>query len=234
MANRDYSLSQILALRENRILRNVYLWMTGGLGLTAVIALGVAGNDAMVQGLLRTPVLFYGLVIGEVLLVMFIAARITRLSPTAATGSFVLYAGLNGVTLSVLFLLFTQQSIALAFLVAAGTFAGTSAYGFVTKRDLTSVGHYAGMAVWGIFLALVINLFLRSAAFDYLVSLVGVGVFVALTAYDTQVIKRWSEEAGDRMSEDDFVRYSILGALKLYLDFINIFLFMVRLFGQRD
>lgn len=234
MANRDYSLSQILALRENRILRNVYLWMTGGLGLTAVIALGVAGNDALVQGLLRTPVLFYGLVIGEVLLVMFIAARITRLSPTAATGSFVLYAGLNGVTLSVLFLLFTQQSIALAFLVAAGTFAGTSAYGFVTKRDLTSVGHYAGMAVWGIFLALVVNLFLRSAAFDYLVSLIGVGVFVALTAYDTQVIKRWSEEAGDRMSEDDFVRYSILGALKLYLDFINIFLFMVRLFGQRD
>ena len=141
---------------------------------------------------------------------------------------------MNGVTLSVLFLLFTQQSIALAFLVAAGTFAGTSAYGFVTKRDLTGVGHYAGMAVWGIFLALVVNLFLRSAAFDYLVSLVGVGVFVALTAYDTQVIKRWSEEAGDRMSEDDFVRYSILGALKLYLDFINIFLFLVRLFGQRD
>ena len=234
MANRDYSLSQIHALRENRILRNVYLWMTGGLGLTAVIALGVAGNEAMVQGLLRTPVLFYGLVIGEVLLVMFIAARITRLSQTAATGSFVLYAGLNGVTLSVLFLLFTQQSIALAFLVAAGTFAGTSAYGFVTKRDLTGVGHYAGMAVWGIFLALVVNLFLRSAAFDYLVSLIGVGVFVALTAYDTQVIKRWSEEAGDRMSEDDFVRYSILGALKLYLDFINIFLFLVRLFGQRD
>lgn len=234
MANRDYSLSQIFALRENRILRNVYLWMTGGLGLTAVIALGVSGNEALVQGLLRTPVLFYGLVIGEVLLVMFIAARITRLSPTAATGSFVLYAGLNGVTLSVLFLLFTQQSIALAFLVAAGTFAGTSAYGFVTKRDLTGVGHYAGMAVWGIFLALVVNLFLRNALFDYLVSLVGVGVFVALTAYDTQVIKRWSEEAGDRMSEDDFVRYSILGALKLYLDFINIFLFLVRLFGQRD
>ncbi len=234
MANRDYSLSQIFALRENRILRNVYLWMTGGLGLTAVIALGVSGNEALVQGLLRTPVLFYGLVIGEVLLVMFIAARITRLSPTAATGSFVLYAGLNGVTLSVLFLLFTQQSIALAFLVAAGTFAGTSAYGFVTKRDLTGVGHYAGMAVWGIFLALVVNLFLRSALFDYLVSLVGVGVFVALTAYDTQVIKRWNEEAGDRMSEDDFVRYSILGALKLYLDFINIFLFLVRLFGQRD
>lgn len=234
MANRDYSLSQIFALRENRILRNVYLWMTGGLGLTAVIALGVSGNEALVQGLLRTPVLFYGLVIGEVLLVMFIAARITRLSPTAATGSFVLYAGLNGVTLSVLFLLFTQQSIALAFLVAAGTFAGTSAYGFVTKRDLTGVGHYAGMAVWGIFLALVVNLFLRNALFDYLVSLIGVGVFVALTAYDTQVIKRWSEEAGDRMSEDDFVRYSILGALKLYLDFINIFLFLVRLFGQRD
>lgn len=90
------------------------------------------------------------------------------------------------------------------------------------------------MAVWGILLALVVNMLLRSAALDYLVSLVGVGVFVALTAYDTQVIKRWSEEAGDRMSEDDFVRFSILGALKLYLDFINIFLFLVRLFGQRD
>ena len=234
MSNRDFSLNQILAVRENRILRNVYLWMTGGLGLTAVIALGVAGNPTLVQGLLRNPMLFYGLVIGELLLVMFLAARITRLSPTAATGSFVLYAGLNGVTLSVLFLLFTQQSIALAFLVAAGTFAGTSVWGFVTKRDLTTVGHYAGMAVWGILLALVINMFLRSPAFDYLVSLIGVGVFVALTAYDTQAIKRWSEEAGDRMSEDDFVRFSILGALKLYIDFINIFLFLVRLFGQRE
>ena len=234
MSNRDSSLSQVLAIRENRILRNVYLWMTGGLGLTAVIALGVAGNPALVQGLLRNPLLFYGLIIGELLLVMFIAARITRLSPTAATGSFVLYAGLNGVTLSVLFLLFTQQSIALAFVVAAGTFAGTSAWGFVTKRDLTTVGHYAGMAVWGILLALVINMFLRSPAFDYLVSLIGVGVFVALTAYDTQAIKRWSEEAGDRMTEDDFVRFSILGALKLYIDFINIFLFLLRLFGQRD
>ena len=234
MSNRDFSLNQILAVRENRILRNVYLWMTGGLGLTAVIALGVAGNPTLVQGLLRNPILFYGLVIGELLLVMFLAARITRLSPTAATGSFVLYAGLNGVTLSVLFLLFTQQSIALAFVVAAGTFAGTSLWGFVTKRDLTSVGHYAGMAVWGILLALVINMFLRSPAFDYLVSLIGVGVFVALTAYDTQAIKRWSEEAGDRMSEDDFVRFSILGALKLYIDFINIFLFLVRLFGQRE
>ena len=234
MSNRDFSLSQILAVRENRILRNVYLWMTGGLGLTAVIALGVASNQALVQGLLRNPMLFYGLVIGELLLVMFLAARITRLSPTAATGSFVLYAGLNGVTLSVLFLLFTQQSIALAFLVAAGTFAGTSAWVFVTKRDLTTVGHYAGMAVWGILLALVINMFLRSPAFDYLVSLIGVGVFVALTAYDTQAIKRWSEEAGDRMTEDDFVRFSILGALKLYIDFINIFLFLLRLFGQRD
>jgi FtsH-binding integral membrane protein len=234
MSNRDFSLNQILAVRENRILRNVYLWMTGGLGLTAVIALGVAGNPALVQGLMRNPMLFYGLVIGELLLVMFLAARITRLSPTAATGSFVLYAGLNGVTLSVLFLLYTQQSIALAFVVAAGTFAGTSAWGFVTKRDLTSVGHYAGMAVWGILLALVINMFLRSPAFDYLVSLIGVGVFVALTAYDTQAIKRWSEEAGDRMSEDDFVRFSILGALKLYIDFINIFLFLVRLLGQRE
>lgn len=234
MSNRDFSLSQILAVRENRILRNVYLWMTGGLGLTAVIALGVAGNPTLVQGLLRNPMLFYGLVIGELLLVMFLAARITRLSPTAATGSFVLYAALNGVTLSVLFLLYTQQSIALAFLVAAGTFAGTSAWGFVTKRDLTTVGHYAGMAVWGILLALVINMFLRSPAFDYLVSLIGVGVFVALTAYDTQAIKRWSEEAGDRMSEDDFVRFSILGALKLYIDFINIFLFLVRLLGQRE
>ena len=234
MSNRDFSLNQILAVRENRILRNVYLWMTGGLGLTAVIALGVAGNPTLVQGLLRNPMLFYGLVIGELLLVMFLAARITRLSPTAATGSFVLYAGLNGVTLSVLFLLYTQQSIALAFVVAAGTFAGTSVWGFVTKRDLTTVGHYAGMAVWGILLALVVNMFLRSPAFDYLVSLIGVGVFVALTAYDTQAIKRWSEEAGDRMSEDDFVRFSILGALKLYIDFINIFLFLVRLLGQRE
>ena len=233
MSNRDLSLNAIRAIRENRILRNVYLWMSGGLTLTAVVALGVASNPTLVEGLLRNPILFYGLLIGELLLVMFIGARINRLSPTAATGSFVLYATLNGVTLSVLFLLFTQESIALAFLVAAVTFAGTSVYGFATKRDLTSVGHYAGMAVWGIFVALLVNMFLRSPAFDYLVSLIGVGVFVALTAYDTQAIKRWNEEAGEGMAEDDFVRLSILGALKLYLDFINIFLFLLRLFGRR-
>ncbi|MCY4484615.1 MAG: Bax inhibitor-1/YccA family protein [Spirochaetaceae bacterium] len=234
MLNRDLSLSPILAIRQNRILRNVYLWMTGGLAFTAVIALGVSSNPTLMRGLLSNPILFYGLVIGELLLVMFIAARITRLSPTAATGSFVLYAGLNGVTLSVLFLLFTEQSIATAFLVAAGTFAGTSVWGFTTKRDLTTVGHYAGMAVWGILLALVVNMFLRSPALDYLVSLIGVGVFVALTAYDTQTIKRWNEDAGADMGEDDFVRLSILGALKLYIDFINIFLFLVRLFGSRE
>ena len=234
MSNRDLSLNPILAIRENRILRNVYLWMTGGLALTAVIALGVAGNPTLVRALVSNPILFYGLIVGELLLVMFLAARITRLSPTAATGSFVLYAGLNGVTLSVLFLLFTQQSIATAFLVAAGTFAGTSVWGFATKRDLTTVGHYAGMAVWGILLALVVNIFLRSAALDYLVSLIGVGVFVALTAYDTQTIKRWNEDAGADLGEDDFVRLSILGALKLYIDFINIFLFLVRLIGSRE
>ena len=233
MSQRDLSFSAVRAIRENRILRNVYLWMSGGLALTAVIALGVAGNPTLVNGLLANPMLFYGLLIGQLLLVLFISARITRLSPTAATGSFVLYAGLNGVTLSVLFLLFTQESIALAFLVAAGTFAGTSVWGFATKRDLTTVGHYAGMALWGVLLAMVVNFFLRSPAFDFLVSLIGVGVFVALTAYDTQTIKRWNQEFGDRMDEAQFVRLSILGALKLYLDFINIFLFLLRMFGRR-
>jgi hypothetical protein len=219
--------------RERSLLRNVYLWMTGGLGLTAVVALGVASNPDLVRAILSSRLLFFGLLFGELALVWFLSARIAKLSPVAATASFAIYAVLNGATLSVVLLAFTGASLATALFITAGTFAGMSAYATFTRRDLSRVGTYLVYGLWGIIVASLVNLFLKSAVMDWIVSYVGVALFLGLTAYDTQVIRRWSREAGDSLSEADYVRFSILGALKLYLDFVNLFLFFLRIFGRR-
>ena len=155
------------------------------------------------------------------------------LSPSAATLGFAAYAVLNGVTLSLIFLAYTGASIASSLFITAGTFAGMSIYAVMTKRDLSSLGHYLIMGLWGIIIASVVNMFLRSSALYWLLSYGGVALFLGLTAYDTQMIKRWSDELGSSPSEADFLRISILGALKLYLDFINLFLFILRIFGRR-
>jgi len=233
MADRgSYSISAEL-VRERSILRNVYLWMAGGLALTGVVALGVSGNPAIVRALASNPILFFGLIVGELLLVIFLSSQMARLSAPAATGCFILYSGLNGVTLSLVFLIYTQASLATAFLVTAGTFAGMSVYAMTTKRDLSGIGHYLVMGLIGVIIASVVNLFLRSTALYWLISYAGVAVFLGLTAYDTQIIKRWSRELSDSMSEQEYIKISILGALKLYLDFINLFLFLLRILGRR-
>ena len=233
MRNQELSFSAIQVIRDNRILRNVYVWMTGGLALTGIIAIGVSNNNDILRSLTNNPIIFFGIIILEFILVIFLSTRVMVLSPTTAAGTFVLYAILNGLTLSVIFLAYTSQSIALAFFTAAGTFAGTSLWGFTTKRDLSTIGSYAGMALWGIIFATLINFFLKNQAIDYLISLAGVAVFVGLTAYDTQKIKSWTNELGTNTSESDYLRISIRGALILYLDFINLFLFLLRLFGKR-
>jgi hypothetical protein len=207
--------------------------MTGGLALTAVVALGVATNPNFVRALVTNRLLFFALIIAEVGLVWFLSARITTLSPAAAVGGFAAYAVLNGVTLSLILLAYARTSISTALFVTAGTFAGMSLYATVTKRDLAGIGRYLIYGLWGIIVASLVNFFLRSPAVDWALSYVGVALFLGLTAYDTQVIKRWSEQAGDSISEADFIRLSILGALKLYLDFINLFLFFLRIFGRR-
>ncbi len=216
------------------ILRNVYLWMTGGLALTAVVSLLVARSDTLLSALVSNRVLFILLFIAEIGLVIYLSARIRVMKPGAAVLGFITYAVLNGITLSLVLLAYTGVTIAAAFFVTAGTFAGMSIYGSLTKRDLSKIGSFLMMGLIGIIIASVVNLFLRSSALYYGVSYIGVFIFLGLTAWDTQVIKRWSSSASGGISEGDYVKLSILGALKLYLDFINLFLFFLRIFGRRS
>ena len=222
------------AVRERNILRNVYMWMTAGLALTGVIAMGISSNTGLVMSLARTPMLFFVLIIAELGLVMYLSARIHKMSANTATMAFAAYAVLNGVTLSVIFLAYTGATISLAFFTAAGMFAGMSLYAMTTKRDLSGIGHYAIMALWGIIIASLINMFLRSPALYYMISYIGVAVFLGLTAYDTQTIKRWNQQYGASINEEEYIKISIMGALKLYLDFINLFLFLLTIFGRRE
>ena len=225
---------QNTSVRERSILRNVYTWMTLGLALTGVISLGMASNPSLVINFVRNPVLFYGAIIGEFALVWFLSARLMQMSATAATLGFAGYAALNGLTMSVIFLAYTGQSIAQAFFVAGGTFAAMSFWATVTRRDLSGIGNYLFMGIIGIIIASVVNMFFRSDAFSFLISLVGVGLFLALTAYDTQMIKSWNRQMGSSIGEAEYIKLSIMGALKLYLDFINLFLFVLRIFGRRE
>lgn len=234
MANSRAEFLSIPRVRERNILRNVYLWMTAGLALTGVVSIGVAGNPALMRTLLGNQLLFLGLIIGELALVFYLSARINQMSASRATLAFAGYSILNGITLSVIFLVYTGAEISLAFFTAAGTFAGMSLYAMTTKRDLSGIGHYLIMGLWGIILASVINIFLRSDGLYYMISYIGVFIFIGLTAYDTQMIKRWNENFGTSISEEQYVKLSILGALKLYLDFLNMFLFMLRIFGRRN
>ncbi len=233
----DYRNEQSIAYgraRENSILRNVYLWMMAGLALTGVVSLFFASRPALVLGLARNPILFFGLIIGEFVLVAVLSARITRMSPGAATLSFAAYAVLNGVTLSMIFLAYTGASIAKVFFITAATFGGMSLFALSTKRNLAGIGNYLIMGLWGIIVASVVNIFLKSVAFDYVISYIGVVLFLGLTAYDTEMIQRWSQEIGTDGYQATFIKVSIMGALKLYLDFINLFLFFLRIFGRRN
>jgi FtsH-binding integral membrane protein len=233
MSDRNISSLSSQAVRTRSLLRNTYLWMTGGLALTGVVAFGVASNQAVVQALVSNMILFFGLIVGELILVIYLSRRIMTLSPGAAVGGFALFAALNGVTLSLIFLAYTGTAIARVFFITAGTFAGVSLYAATTRRDLSGIGQYLFMGLIGIIIASLVNFFLRRETLYWIISYIGVAVFVGLTAYDTQIIKRWSDQQGDSLAEADFMRLSILGALKLYLDFINLFLFFLRIFGRR-
>ena len=207
--------------------------MTGGLALTGVIAYWLAGNQSVMYTLVSNPMLFFGAVIGELILVMFMSRRLMNMSSMAATLSFTAYAALNGVTLSVIFLAYTGATISLAFFTTAAMFGGMSLYAVTTKRELQGMAHYLMMGLIGIIIATIINFFLQSSALYYLISYIGVAVFMGLTAYDTQQIMRMSRQFSGGVDETNYMRLSIMGALKLYLDFINIFLFVLRIFGRR-
>ncbi len=220
-------------IRENKILKNVYLWMSLALTLTGLVSLAVVNNTNLLIAIISNRVLFFGLIIGEFALVAFLSTRIFKMSVKTAVISFTAYSILNGITLSVIFLAYTRASIANAFFVSAGTFFAVSIYGLTTKRNLSGIGHYLFMGLIGIIIASVVNFFLQLEGLRMLISYAGVAVFIGLTAYDTQKIKKWNSQLGENISESEFIRFSILGALHLYLDFINLFLFMLRILGRR-
>ena len=221
--------AQTTALR-NGVMNRVYAWMTAGLLVTAAIASFVFNSTALSSLIFGNPLIFFGLFIVQIIAVIGLSAGINRLSPAAATAIFMGYAALNGLTLSALFLAYTQASLASTFFVTAGTFGAMSLYGYTTKRDLSTVGNIAIMALIGLLIASIVNIFLRSAALYWVVTYAGVLIFVALTAWDTQKIKHLAAQVSDETSAG---RIAVLGALTLYLDFINLFIFLLRILGVR-
>jgi hypothetical protein len=215
--------------RVTAFLRKVYGWMCVGLGVTAVVALGVASSPGLVQTIYANKLLFYGLFAVELGLVFFLSARVNKLAPATASGLFLLYSGLNGVTLSWIFLAFTGTSIATTFFVTAGMFGALALYGSTTKRSLAGVGQFAFMGLIGLVLASLVGMFVHSEGLQFVISIVGVIVFTGLTAWDAQKLKAMAVA----VPEGRVGSYAVVGALALYLDFINLFLFLLRFMGGR-
>ncbi len=209
----------------------VYTWMALGLALTGAIAAYVSSRPDLVALLLGKQLNFFLLIGATLGLVMAISWGINKISAPVATGLFLLYAALNGILFSSIFLVYTGESIAKVFFITGGTFGVMSIYGFITKTDLTRVGQIAFMGLIGVIIASIANWFFKSSTLSYIISYVGVAVFVALTAYDTQKLKHIALQV--REGSEGFAKASIIGALTLYLDFINLFLLLLRLFGRR-
>jgi len=224
--------SQREAVLVNDFVRSVYNWMCIGLALTGFIAYYVSGNEAIRNLVFGNRMIFFGLIIAELALVFSLAGMVNRMSAATATALFVLYSALNGVTLSFIFLVYTQTSIFSTFLICAGTFLACSFYGWTTKRDLTSFGGFLVMGLIGIIIATLVNMFIRSSALSMGISYIGVFIFVGLTAYDTQKLKNMALTQPDGLEGSVVRKGAILGALSLYLDFINLFLMLLRIFGQ--
>lgn len=218
-------------IETRSFITKVYGWMCAGLVLTGWIASAVGTNPAFVGFLLSNRILFYGLIIGEFALVVALSGWVRSMTVGAATLAFLIYAAFNGVTLSMIFLIYTASSIASAFFLTAGTFGLMSFYGYFTKRDLTSVGNFCFMGLIGLVLASVVNIFLNNPAVMWVTTYAGILIFVGLTAYDTQKLKALSAQGFD--GADDDRKLAIMGALTLYLDFINLFLMILRVTGKR-
>lgn len=214
-------------VRQNSLIRQVYAWMGAGLAITSFMALITLSSPAILSAIAGNRLLFYGLMIGELALVFTLSGAINRLSATTATLLFVAYSALNGVTLSIVALVYTANSIASTFVVTAGMFGAMSIYGYMTKRDLTSWGSFLFMGLIGVVIASVVNIFVASSAVSWVISGIGVIVFTGLTAYDTSKIKEMAAQGTVGRKP------AILGALTLYLDFINLFLMLLRFTGNR-
>jgi FtsH-binding integral membrane protein len=212
----------------NTYVQKVYFWMFIGLIITSVTAYVVSTEPDIYNVILGNDIVFLGLLIAQFVAILTVSAFIRRIPDNLAEITFGLYCFLTGLTLSSIFLEFDIYSIAYVVLITAAMFGFMSLYGYVTKTDLTSVGNIATMALFGVILALIVNLFLMNSALDTILSIVGVLVFSAFTAHDTQKIKSTLMENGE-----DLIKKEILGALNLYLDFVNLFLDLLDLFGKR-
>lgn len=217
------------------LMRNVYIWMTLGLVMTGMTAWYVASNPGLLFTIISNQLLFWGLMIGELALVWYLSARIMRMSMLTAGLMFALYSIVNGATLSVIFMAYTMESIAQTFFITAGTFGAMSVAGFFIKKDLSTMGRILFMALIGLIIATVVNLFMHSSGLAMMLNYLGVLIFVGLTAYDTQKIKQMLMlSAGEYGVSNETSKLALLGSLSLYLDFINLFLYLLRLFGNRD
>jgi uncharacterized protein len=218
------------AERVSAFLWKVYGWMAVGLGITAVVAFTVAGSPDILRALVGNRLVFFGLVIAELGLVFYLSARADRLAPGTAAGLFALYSALNGVTLSVVLIAYTGESVATTFVVTAGMFGALALFGSTTKRSLAGAGQFFMMGLVGVILASIVGMFWHNDALQFLISVVGVIVFTGLTAWDAQRLKQMALA----LPEGQAGSYAIVGALSLYLDFINLFLILLRFTGRRD
>lgn len=220
----------MVSLAFPALMRKVYVWMTLALVITGFTAFGIASNPGIAYAIVTNRLLFWGLIIAEFGLVIGISGAINRLSIATATLLFIAYSIVNGATLSIIFMAYTMTSIASVFFITAGTFAAMAFIGYTTKADLTSLGKILFMGLIGIIIATVVNIFIGSSMLNMIVSYIGVVIFVGLTAYDSQKIKNMLYEA-DSLSEEA-QKLALLGSLTLYLDFINLFLMLLRIFGN--
>jgi FtsH-binding integral membrane protein len=223
---------QLAGVRDERVgafLSKVYGWMFFGLLVTAVVAFAVASSQVLIETLILNRLLLWGLVIGQLGLVFYLSARVDKVAPTTAAGLFILYSALVGVTSSVILLIFTGASIASTFIITAGMFGATAVFGTVTKRSLAGMGQFLFMGLIGLILAMIVGFFWHSDALQFVISVVGVLVFTGLTAWDAQRLKQMAVALPDgRVGA-----YAVVGALSLYLDFINLFFFLLRFTGNR-
>ncbi|MDD3154847.1 MAG: Bax inhibitor-1/YccA family protein [Victivallaceae bacterium] len=220
------------ARAETSFINRVYLWMCAGLAATGGIAWWIGTNEALVKKLVSSQGLFLGLILLELGLVFFLSLAINKINAVTAAICFFLYAAVNGVTLSVIFLAYTQSSIATTFMVTSGTFGVVSLYGMLTKRNLATLGGFFSMLLIGFLIGTVVNIFWANSTFYWILTYLGIAVFVGLTAYDTQKIKMMAGAAGEgAFDEESGKKAAVMGALTIYLDFINLFLLLLRIFG---
>ena len=221
--------AQSSALSFPALMSKVYLWMTLALVVTGMTAYYVASSPAILYAIVSNQIAFWGLFIGELVLVFVLSSRIMSLSFVTASLMFVIYSIMNGVFFSFILLAYTEQSIATTFLITAGTFGAMSLFGFVTKRDLSTMGRILFMLLVGLLIATVVNIFMKVEGLALILNYAGVVIFVGLTAYDTQSIKQMLQEHGDKEGAE---KIALLGSLSLYLDFINLFIYLLRFFGE--